>query len=385
MKLIKRADVYSPRHMGICDILIEGNKIAKIAPRIDGYDGIKEAEILDMEGRRLVPGYIDLHEHITGGGGENGPASRVPEAQAGQLLGNGVTTAVGLLGTDGVTRSLENLLAKTRGLCEEGVTCYMLTGAYGYPAPVLTGSVERDILLIDRIIGVKTSMSDHRSSALTGEELIRLAVQARRGGMLAGCAGFVTIHVGSGKGKLDPLFYAAKHSDVPVSKFLPTHIGRTKELLEEGIGWIGMGGTVDMTAGLGEKELEETADKILRVLEADPEAEHMTLSSDGFGSMPRFNEQMECIGLTYASPSSLHRQLRTLVLGRGVKLETALRFLTANPARVLGLTGIKGTIAEGADADFVVYDDGMNLVHVFAGGRKAVWNGERLMKGTFEE
>ena len=206
MKLIKRADVYSPRHMGICDILIEGNKIAKIAPRIDGYDGIKEAEILDMEGRRLVPGYIDLHEHITGGGGENGPASRVPEAQAGQLLGNGVTTAVGLLGTDGVTRSLENLLAKTRGLCEEGVTCYMLTGAYGYPAPVLTGSVERDILLIDRIIGVKTSMSDHRSSALTGEELIRLAVQARRGGMLAGCAGFVTIHVGSGKGKLDRCF-----------------------------------------------------------------------------------------------------------------------------------------------------------------------------------
>ena len=68
-----------------------------------------------------------------------------------------------------------------------------------------------------------------------------------------------------------------------------------------------------------------------------------------------------------------------------MKLETALRFLTANPARVLGLTGIKGTIAEGADADFVVYDDGMNLVHVFAGGRKAVWNGELLMKGTFEE
>lgn len=50
-----------------------------------------------------------------------------------ELVENGITTVVGLLGTDGITRSVDNLYAKTRVLCEEGVSAYMLTGAYGYP------------------------------------------------------------------------------------------------------------------------------------------------------------------------------------------------------------------------------------------------------------
>ena len=36
-------------------------------------------------------------------------------------------------------------------------------------------------------------------------------------------------------------------------------------------------------------------------------------------------------------------------------------------------------------ADFVVYDDSMDILHVMAGGRKAVWDKEVIMKGTFEE
>ena len=385
MKVLKQGDIYAPEHLGRKDILIEGSRIARIADHIDEYDQIEEVEKVDLGGRILTPGYMDIHVHITGGGGESGPATRVPEASLSVLVRNGITTVVGLLGTDGITRSLENLLAKARAFNEEGITCRILTGAYGYPSPTITGSVERDIALIDLMVGVKIAMSDHRSSNLTGEQLISLATQARRAGMLSGCCGYVTIHMGSGKARLDPLFYAIDNSDVPVQKFLPTHMGRTRELFAQGQEFVKRGGTIDMTAGLTREELEETADQILSYLKQDPEGLNMTMSSDAYGSAPRFNEKMECFGLTYASPKSLHEQLKVLVCERGASLEKVLNLLTKNPARVLGLTGVKGTVAEGADADFVVYDDSMDILHVMAGGRKAVWDKEVIMKGTFEE
>ena len=385
MKVLKQGDIYAPEHLGRKDILIEGSRIARIADHIDEYDQIEEVEKVDLGGHILTPGYMDIHVHITGGGGESGPATRVPEASLSVLVRNGITTVVGLLGTDGITRSLENLLAKARAFNEEGITCRILTGAYGYPSPTITGSVERDIALIDLMVGVKIAMSDHRSSNLTGEQLISLATQARRAGMLSGCCGYVTIHMGSGKAKLDPLFYAIDNSDVPIQKFLPTHMGRTRELFEQGLEFVKRGGTIDMTAGLTREELEETADQILSYLKQDPECLNMTMSSDAYGSAPRFNDKMECIGLTYASPKCLHEQLKVLVCERGASLEKVLNLLTKNPARVLGLTGVKGTVAEGADADFVVYDDSMDILHVMAGGRKAVWDKEVIMKGTFEE
>jgi len=51
---------------------------------------------------------------ITGGGGEQGPVSRTPEIRLSELTLNGVTTVVSPLGTDGISRSLENLLFKCR-------------------------------------------------------------------------------------------------------------------------------------------------------------------------------------------------------------------------------------------------------------------------------
>ena len=189
---------------------------------IEGYEGLPGVETYDLEGKTVVPAYIDMHVHITGGGGEQGPASRVPESQLSEFFKNGITTVVGLLGTDGVTRSVENLVAKARALTEEGMTVYTLTSSYGYPPTTLTGSVERDIILVPPMIGVKVAVSDHRSSNPGGEELIALATAARRAGLLSNTPGLVTMHMGDGEGRLDPIFYVLDHSDVPAKNLLPT-------------------------------------------------------------------------------------------------------------------------------------------------------------------
>lgn len=384
MKLLRHARVYAPAPLGVKDVLIAGERICLVDSRLDGYGELGGIETFDLEGRYLIPGYIDLHAHITGGGGEQGPSSRVPESQLSMFLRHGVTTTVGMLGTDGITRSLENLLAKARALTEEGMTVYTLTSAYGYPPSTLTGSVERDIVLMDPMIGVKVAVSDHRSSYPTGEELIRLASSARRAGMLSGKPGITVMHMGTGRAGLDPLFYILDHSDIPAGNLLPTHVNRGDDLVKQGLELIRRGGQVDFTAGMETGSAEETANQLLRCLDACGEAAgRISLSSDAFGSQPYFDSEGTCMGLTYVTPAALHRTVQALVSG-GLPLEQAIAPLTSVPARVLGRSGTKGCVVPGADADMLVLDDALNLQGVFSRGRTALWKGEILMRGRFE-
>lgn len=384
IKLFKNAQVYAPAPLGKKDLLIVDEKICRIAEKITGYEGLPDVETFDLEGKILTPGYIDLHVHITGGGGEQGPASRVPESQLSVFTTNGITTVVGLLGTDGITRSIENLVAKARALNDEGITAYTLTSAYGYPPTTLTGSVEKDIMMIPPMVGVKVAVSDHRSSNPTGEDLIALATAARRAGLLSNTAGIVTMHMGSGKGRLEPIFYVLDHSDVSPKNLLPTHMLRTPELIDDGAELVRRGGYMDCTAGCTPDEMEQNAALILELLGREGvSADHVTMSSDAFGSQPRFNERGECIGLTYASPKYLHQTIQSLVR-RGLPLEEALKLLTTTPANVLGQKEKKGCVMEGADADLLVLGDHLAIESVYARGKTAVWNGEILMKGRFE-
>lgn len=384
IKLFKNAHVFAPEDLGIKDVLVVGDKICRIADKIEGYDGLQDAEVFDLNGKILVPGYIDLHVHITGGGGEQGPASRVPESYLTAFTTNGITTVVGLLGTDGITRSLENLVAKARALTEEGITVYCLTSYYAYPPTTMTGSVEKDIAMITPMIGVKVAVSDHRSSNPSGEDLIALGVQARRAGLISNNSGLVTLHMGSGKGKLDPLFYALDNSDLPAKNFLPTHMLRTDELIDEGVKLIQRGGYVDCTAGADDKELEVNAEKLFDLLHREGvSADHVSLSSDAFGSQPKFDANGECIGLTYASPKYLHKTVQSLVR-RGMTLTEALKPLTTTPAVLLAKEGCKGCICRGADADLLVLEADLNICSVFAKGKTAVLDGTVMMKGRFE-
>lgn len=380
MKLIRNADVYAPEHLGLRDILIEGEKIARVEADLSRYAALAD-ETYDMRGATVVPGYIDGHIHITGGGGEQGPASRVPECPLTALTTNGVTTVLGLLGTDGTSRSLPNLLYKCRALNEEGVSCYMLTGAYQFPSPTMTGSVIDDIALIDRVIGCKIALSDHRSSNLTKQELIRLASDVRMGGLISGKAGVLVMHMGSGANRLRHVLDAVRETDIPVRTFWPTHMRRSPELIDEGVEFIALGGTIDFTAT---EDGAVAATVAGLVKERGVNIDSITMSSDAFGSQPRFDEKGNCVGLTYVSPRTLHMELKQLVQAHDLPLSEALKLLTVNPARMMLLSGVKGEIAPGADADLIAYGPDMEIDTVFARGALAVRHGEAVLKGRFE-
>ena len=379
-KLIRGGDLYTPGQKGVKDLLIAGDCIARIDKSIDIPKGL-EVAIFDASDKIVVPGFIDLHVHVIGGGGEDGPASRVPEISLSTLTEAGITTVVGVLGTDGVTRSPETLLAKVKALRVEGLSAYMYTGSYHLPSVTITGSVKRDIALIEEVIGVKIAISDHRSSQPTMDELARLASEARVGGMLAGKSGIVHVHVGGGSRGLDPILAVVKQTEIPISQFLPTHIGRDTTLLRQGIDFVNTGGCIDIT-------VPNKTDKVISITKELQENEidftRVTLSSDGNGSKPRFNDRGELIGMATGDVGVLGKALEMLVEEKVLPLPDALALITSNPADRLGISSKKGSIQEGADADLLILNEELRIEQVFAKGRLMVDDGRAVVKGNFE-
>lgn len=144
----------------------------------------------------LTPGFMDQHVHITGGGGEGGPETRCPELQLSELILCGTTSVVGVLGTDGLSRTPSSVLAKSRALKREGISAWMHTSSYLLPPQTLTGSVKGDLYCVPEVLGVKIALGDHRSSFPTAEKLLEVLTDIRVSAMLAGKIGFLHIHLG---------------------------------------------------------------------------------------------------------------------------------------------------------------------------------------------
>ena len=382
IKLLKNCDVYAPEHIGIRDILIVGDKIGAIVENLDAWKAVPDIEVYDLCGRITCPGIIDLHVHITGGGGEDGPASRTPELKLTDFTRNGVTTVLGLLGTDGISRSVENLLFKARALEEEGITTYILTGNYKYPTFTVTGSVDKDIAIIDKCVGVKLAVADHRSSHVDGDEIKRLASEARVAGLISGKAGLTVMHMGNDRHHFEEIFNALDDSALPPANLLPTHCGRTPELIADAVKFNKMGGTIDFTAG--ELKGKGTARKVVSAIAQGADPARITMSSDAGGSQPAFDAEGNCIGLTYDTSVILLGELRRFVFEEKMPLAQALTFFTSNPAAVLKLKGKKGCLAEGADADILVFDENLEVNDLWAKGKCAIRQKETVMKGYFE-
>ncbi|MDU5909973.1 MAG: amidohydrolase family protein [Escherichia coli] len=318
--LLQGAHLYAPEDRGICDVLVANGKIIAVASNIPS-DIVPNCTVVDLSGQILCPGFIDQHVHLIGGGGEAGPTTRTPEVALSRLTEAGVTSVVGLLGTDSISRHPESLLAKTRALNEEGISAWMLTGAYHVPSRTITGSVEKDVAIIDRVIGVKCAISDHRSAA--------------------------------------PDVY----------------------LFEQALEFARKGGTIDITSSIDEPVAP--AEGIARAVQAGIPLARVTLSSDGNGSQPFFDDEGNLTHIGVAGFETLLETVQVLVKDYDFSISDALRPLTSSVAGFLNLTG-KGEILPGNDADLLVMTPELRIEQVYARGKLMVKDGKACVKGTFE-
>lgn len=385
MILFKNGRVFAPRDLGRCDVFVGGGKILAVAPEIE-LPASLGVEVIDLQGLSLVPGLIDGHVHIAGAGGEGGPATRTGELHLSSFSRAGVTSAVGCLGTDGFTRTIESLVMKAKGLKQDGMSCWTYTGSYQIPTPTIFDDPARDLCYVEEIIGAgEIAVADHRGSHPSAEELIRLAKHVRIGGLLAGKAGVMHIHMGDGLEAFSLLYQAAEKAGMPLTHFYPTHINRNKHLFEEAKRY-GLQGFVDITTSSFPyfPKIEVKPSRAVRELLAAgvPEA-HVTISSDAGGSLPSFDDQGRLEKLDVGTSDSLLTEIRDMVRDEGLPMSTALALATANPARILGLKG-KGVVEVGADADLLVLDSDFHVRFLSAHGALLVRDGRILKKGMVE-
>ncbi|MCD6363418.1 MAG: beta-aspartyl-peptidase [Synergistetes bacterium] len=362
MILLKNARVFSPEDLGNKDILISFDKVYWIDEKIDV--NIPKIKVIDLGESIITPGFVDLHVHFAGAGGEGSPINRTRELTIDEIISAGITTAIGLLGTDGYTRSMLGLLQKAYALELQGLSTYIYSGSYQIPPPTITGSVAMDIIAIEKVIGVgEVAISDHRSSWPTVDELIRLASEIRVAGMLSGKKAILHLHTGKFPNPLGILREVFKRTNIPKYHFLPTHMNRDEEILKEALKYCLEGGYVDLTAVT--KDFS-AADGVKYLLDNGASLDQITISSDSGGSLPRFDANGNLIEMAVASPKALFEEF--LKLKELIGLEKALKILSTNPAERIGLK-MKGRIEEGADADLLVFDNEFNLKGVISKGK----------------
>ncbi|WP_323704022.1 beta-aspartyl-peptidase [Mammaliicoccus sp. Dog046] len=378
--LIINGEIYSPKYIGQKPILIQGKTIIKIG-NID-ITALKKIDpdfiTIDAKDHTIMPGIIDPHIHLLGGGGEAGYMTRTPEVNLTDLIKNGITSVVGLIGTDGLSRTLTNLYSKAKALEAEGVSTYMYTGNYHLPITTLTQSIQEDLLLIDKVIGTgEVAINDFRSSIPTTQELARIVSETTVGGMLSGKAGVTHFHLGTGKHQLDQIYELLDHYDVKPNKMYVTHFDKALNLLKEGVNLSHQGVYVDLTAS------DNTVECVDYFKKHDGDLSRLTISSDGHGSLPKFDERNKLVGYDVAKCSMLTQQLFNL-LDTHANQEDIIAMFTSNVAKVLTLHH-KGHIEVNYDADILILDTEKHRVKdVLAKGKQMVSEYEVIRKGMFE-
>ena len=387
--VIKNINVYAPENLGQKDIVIVSDKIEGIYDNVNIPNDFIDIKIIDGKDKILFPGFLDCHVHIIGGGGEGGFRTRTPEISVISLVEAGITTVVGCIGTDGVCRNMRSLIAKAKGLEEEGITSYCYTGSYEIPVKTITESIKGDLMMVDKVIGVgEIALSDHRSSQASYQEFVNTVAQARVGGLLSGKAGIVNVHLGDGARRLEYLFKIIEETEIPPTQLLPTHINRSDKLFKVGIEYAKKGGFIDLTTSSDPKFLEpgelRAGEGLSLLLKNGVDIKHITFSSDGNGSMPVFDSNGKLIGLGICSVKTLYREVKDSIQEYNVPIEDAIKVITSNVAEFLKLDN-KGKIEAGRDADFVIVSkENLDIDMVIAKGKVVVEGGKAIIKPTFQ-
>ena len=380
MLLIKNTNLYSPKSLGKKDILISNGKIVAIDDEIVNHSVF--SEVWDAKGAITTPGFIDQHIHVIGAGGKHGFASMTPQLHLGDLINCGTTTVVGLLGTDGSTRSIKTLFSKIQALNQEGITAYMYTGYYGLDKVYLMNSLQEDMIYIDSVIGCKIAISDIRSSYPSALELLRLLRNVRVGGMLSGKKGILHLHLGALSSKMDLLFEIIENYEFPIEHISPTHVGRTKDLFDQAITFAKMGGMIDITTGAS--KYTDPYKSVLYALDNNVSIDNMTFRSDGNAGLDKLDKNNNLVGFKSAPFDKNFEEVINLHKLGGIPIEDALKLITSNPAKNLGLKN-KGQVKVSSDADLCFLNSDLELHTVIANGKFMMQEGALVVKGSFEK
>lgn len=368
--LIRSTDTYSPDPLGACDLLVVGEKIVRMGPDLSELAVALGAQVVKTPGR-VLPGLIDQHMHYIGGGDGDGPNARQPEIPFTDIASSGITTAVGILGSEMEAKTLPVLLRRAHELDRLGLETFIYSGAMEVPGPSLTQSIRSDIVLIDKVIGAKAALAERIYPNMNFPALAQMAGQLMQARSASGKASVLHMHIGSLPHALRDLRRLFDEFAFPIEMAVPSHANRSLDrtpLFLEMCDLAKQGMVMDITCclgpldGLGAFGIDPV-EAVKRALDAGVPLSNITLSGDTGVAVPSEN------GWRQVPPSILFRDLRRLVEEAGLGWHAALLPFTRTIARVLGLSGRKGALQEAGDADMILLDEADNIAAVLARGR----------------
>ncbi|HWU41153.1 MAG TPA: beta-aspartyl-peptidase [Candidatus Acidoferrum sp.] len=384
--LIRGGRVFDPTDRGIADILVVDERIAAVGEHLPPPSGIGEGEVVEAAGCIILPGLIDGHIHVMGASGLGGPTTRTTDLQIDRIVSSGVTTVVSPLGADSLSRAIPALLSRAAALEAEGISAFCYTGGWRLPVPTLTGDPQADVVFIDRVVGIKVSISEAMAPACSAEDLCRLAHAAWTGGRLAGKRAVLHAHVGDHPDGLSPLLEVQQRTGIPADRLVATHTNRNVQLWKQAQAYACGGGSIDLTAlqraETGHPQAVHPAKAIVEALAVGVPPARITLSTDSGAAYPRLDDSGRTVGQYMAGPECLFRTLRELVR-EGLSWSQAVAFATSHIAELLGLRQ-KGRVAEGRDADLVLLTGEAEVDRVYGRGRLLVNAGRAIVRGPFD-
>lgn len=378
IKLIQGGEIFAPEERGVQDLLIVGGSIGKMERKISVQGLPGEVESYDARDKIICPGLIDSHIHLIGGGGAGGYLSRVKEISVEQVVRHGVTTVVGCLGLDRLSKNIKTLLIKSKAMECSGLSAYIFTGSWTFPPVTITGTIEEDLLLIDAVIGVKLAVGEPATTNPTERELQDLLAEIRRGAILSAKAGILHVHLGpEGQEWMRTFQKILSAVKLPFHKVVFTHANRSRDIFQPATEFLRLGGALDFTVSLNPAERPGSipAGQALReIVDGGIPWERVTFSSDSNASRVLPDGTIIYIGI-----ERLLSQLRDLVREQKMPLSSALRPVTVNAARLYQIDSRKGSLYPGKDADLLILNKRLEVVELMAKGHWVLKNGQPLI------
>jgi N-acetylglucosamine-6-phosphate deacetylase len=364
-------------------VVIQGSKISAVGQRgkVDLPRGARE---INAGGRTIVPGFVDVHIH--GAGGHD-----VMEGTRESL--EIITATVAAHGTTSLVATTVTASEKETRDSVAGIAHFILSTSQ-YPSRELSAEILGIHFEGPFISPARRGVHPAKWIAPPSLELLaQLLGEAR------GTAQILTL-APELPGALD-LISAARQADLVVS------LGHTDATYEQAQAAIEAGashaahvfnamrpfshrgtGVIGAVLTSPKVSAELIADGVhvdeaaMRMLVELKTPERVILVSDGISAtgMPDGKYQLGMFevkvsggvarnaeGKLAGSTLTLDRAVRNMV-ALGVPLSSALRMVTANPARQIGLGTRKGVLAPGADADLVFLDDKLEVSGVMTRG-----------------
>jgi N-acetylglucosamine-6-phosphate deacetylase len=364
-------------------VVIQGSKIAAIGPRgkVDLPRGVRE---IKSDGRTIVPGFVDVHIHGAGGHDVMEGSREALEIVTATVAAHGTTSLVATTVTASEKETRDSVA---------GIAHYILNSSQ-YPARELSAEVlgihfegpfisparrgvhpEKWIVppsteLLAQLLGEARGTAQILTLAPELPGALELISAARRAGLVVSL------------GHTDATFEQAQAAIEAGASHAAHVFNAMRPFSHRGTGVIGAVLTSPRVSAELIADGVHVDDAAMRMLVELKTPERVILVSDGISAtgMPDGKYQLGMFevkvsggvarnveGKLAGSTLTLDRALRNMV-ALGVPFSSALRMVTSNPARQIGLGARKGILAPGADADLVFLDDKLEVSGVMTRG-----------------